>query len=215
LPEERPIFYLKLLKDLEDRGFKLNPYDPCVANTVINGKQFTIKWHVDDLKLSHVHVKVIYDTITWLKSIYGEDMRVSLGKKHDYLGMDLDYSVPGEVKVTMVDYLKRVITEFLEEITGTASSPAAERLFTVRPDGECVLLEEKRAIAFHHCVAQLLFASARAQKDIQPEVAFLTTRVREPDEDDWLKMKRLLRYSRGTIHMPLILRAESLNVIKS
>jgi hypothetical protein len=71
------------------------------------------------------------DTITWLKSIYGEDMRVSRGKKHDYLGMDLDYSVQGEVKVTMIDYLKRVITEFPEEITGTASSPAAERLFTV------------------------------------------------------------------------------------
>jgi hypothetical protein len=208
------LFYLKLLKDLEDRVFKLNPCGPCVANKVINGKQFTITWHVNDLKLSHVDTKVVYDTITWLKSIYGEDMRVSRGKKHDYLGMDLDYSVPGEVKVTMVDYLKRVITEFPEEITGTASSPAAERLFTIRPDGESVPLEEKRAIAFHHCVAQLRFASARARKDIQPAVAFLATRVREPDEDDWLKLKRLLRYIRGTIHMLLILRAESLNVIK-
>jgi hypothetical protein len=114
----------------------------------------------------------------------------------------------------MVDYLKRVIMEFPEEITGTASSPAAERLFTIRPDGESVLLEEKRAIAFHHCVAQLLFASARTRKDIQPAVASLTNRVREPDEDDWLKMKRLLRYIIGTIHMQLILRADSLNVIK-
>jgi hypothetical protein len=141
-------------------------------------------------------------------------MHVSRGKKHDYLGMDLDYSVQGEVKVTIVDYLKRVITEFPEEITGTASSPAAERLFTVRPNDESVPLGEERAIAFHHCVAQLIFASARARKDIQPAVAFLTTRVRDPDEDDWLKLKRLLRYIRGTIHMPLILRAESLNVIK-
>jgi hypothetical protein len=41
--------------------------------------------------------------IKWLKSIYGQDMRVSLGKKHDYLGMDLDFSVPGEVSVAMVD----------------------------------------------------------------------------------------------------------------
>jgi hypothetical protein len=164
---------------------------------------------VDDLKLSHVDTKVVDDTITWLRSIYGEDMRVSRGKEHDYLGMDLDYSVPGEVKVTMVYFLKRVITKFPEEITGTASSPAAERLFTVRPNGESVLLEEKRAIAFHHCVAHLLFASVRARKDMQPAVAFLTTRVRDPDEDDeddWLKLKRLLRYVRGVIHMPLILR---------
>jgi hypothetical protein len=170
------LFYQKLLKDLEDKGFELNPYDPCVANKVINGKQFTITWHLDDLKLSHVDAKVVDDTITWLKSVYDKDMRVSRGKKHEYLGMDLDYSVQGEVKVTMIDYLKRVITEFPEEITGTAYSPAAERLFTVRPNDESVPLEEKRAIAFHHCVAQLLFASARARKDIQPAVAFLTTR---------------------------------------
>jgi hypothetical protein len=32
------LFYQKLLKDLEDNGFKLNPYDPCVANEVIKGK---------------------------------------------------------------------------------------------------------------------------------------------------------------------------------
>jgi hypothetical protein len=67
----------------------------------------------------------------------------------------------------MVDYLKRVITEFPEVVTGGATSPAAEKLFTVRPEEECEPLEEKRAIAFHHCVAQLLFASARARKDIQ------------------------------------------------
>jgi hypothetical protein len=207
-------FYKKLLKDLEDRGFVVNPYDPYVGNKTVNGKQFTITWHVDDLKLSHVDVKVVDKMISWLKSIYGKDMRVSRGKKHDYLGMDLDYSVPGEVRVTMVDYLKRVITEFLEVITGGATSPAAEILFTVRPEGECEPLEEKRVIAFHHCVAQLLFASARARKYIQSGVAFLTTRVRNPDEDDWSKLKRLLRYIRCTIHLPLILRADSLNVIK-
>jgi hypothetical protein len=154
---------------------------------MINGEQFTITWHVDDLKLSHVGVKEVDKTIEWLKSIYGADVRISRGKKHGYLGMDQDYSVPGEVKVTMVDYLKRVITEFPEVITGGAVSPAAERLFTVRATEESKPLKKKRAIGFHHCVAQLLFASARSQKDIQPAVAMLTTRLRTPDEDDWLK----------------------------
>jgi hypothetical protein len=93
-------------------------------------------------------------------------------------------------------------------------SPAAERLFTVRAAGESKPLKEKRAIAFHHCVAHLIFASAQSRKDIQPAVAFLTTRVRTPDEDDWLKLKRLLMYIRSTIYMPPILRAYSLNVIK-
>ena len=34
-------------------GFKINPYDPCVLNKMVNGHQMTIYWHVDDLKVSH------------------------------------------------------------------------------------------------------------------------------------------------------------------
>jgi hypothetical protein len=63
-------------------------------------------------------------------------------------------------------------------------------------------------------VAQLLFTCPSARKDIQPTVAFRTTRVRSPDEDDWNKLKRVLRYIRCTIHLPLILRADSLTIVK-
>jgi hypothetical protein len=45
-------------------------------------------------------------------------------------------------------------------------------------------------------------------------VAILTTRVQSPDEDDWAKLKRLTRYIRSTIYMTLILRANSLSIIK-
>ena len=40
-------------------GFKLNPYDPCVANKIVHGKQLTIAWHVDDLKVSHKKYQVV------------------------------------------------------------------------------------------------------------------------------------------------------------
>ena len=46
-------FYKKLRKDLEETGFEVNPYDPCVANKMVNGSQITVTWHVDDLKVSH------------------------------------------------------------------------------------------------------------------------------------------------------------------
>jgi hypothetical protein len=164
------LFYLKLLKDLEDYEFLLNPYYPCVVNKVINVNQFNITWYMKNLNMSHVDAKVVDKTITWLKGIYREDMRVYLVRKHDYLGLDLDYSVLGEVKVTMVDCLKRVITEFPKVITGTAASPVAEWLFAVRPEGGNTHLEEKRAIAFHRCFTQLLFTSARSLKSIKPAV---------------------------------------------
>jgi hypothetical protein len=51
------LFYKKLVANLESIGFKLNPYDPCVANKEVNGTQITVCWHVDDLKVSPVDPK--------------------------------------------------------------------------------------------------------------------------------------------------------------
>jgi hypothetical protein len=36
------LFYKKLVADLESIGFKLNPYDPCVANKEVNETQMTV-----------------------------------------------------------------------------------------------------------------------------------------------------------------------------
>ena len=39
---------------MEAYGFIINPYDPCVANNMVVGKQLTVCWHVDDLNISCV-----------------------------------------------------------------------------------------------------------------------------------------------------------------
>jgi hypothetical protein len=184
------------------------------ALCMVAGKQFTLTWHVDDIKMSHKGPKEVTKVIEWLKGIYGENMHVSREVVHDYLGTTLDYTTRGEDKVTMVDYLKGVLGDFPEEITGSFPTPASEHLFDVRPDKKITLPNEEQARAFHHAVAQLIFASSRSRKDIQTAVSFLMARVNQPDEDDWSKLKRLLRYIRDTIYMPLILRADSINIIK-
>ncbi len=56
-------------------------------------------------------------------------------------------------------------------------TPAADHLFKIRDGKESRLLEEERALAFHHTVVQLLFMATRARRDIQTAVAFLTTQM--------------------------------------
>lgn len=75
-------------------------------------------------------------------------------------------------------------------------------------------LEEDQALAFHHTVAQLLFMATRARRDIQTAVAFLTTRVKNPDEDDWGKLKRVLKYLNGTKYLKLKLSVDNLGMLK-
>ena len=61
------IFYQKFIGDIMTIRFELNPYDYCVANKTINGKQITLVWHVDDIKASHVEAEVVTRMAKWLR----------------------------------------------------------------------------------------------------------------------------------------------------
>ena len=68
---------------------------------------------------------------------YGEpeigEVKATKGDKHDYIGMILDYSTKGEVKVDMRYYVKNMLKEFPIKLksTDTTMTPANENLFNV------------------------------------------------------------------------------------
>ena len=81
---------------------------------------------------------------------------------------------------------RRLLTTLLKQ-TGdlkTAVTPAAEHLFKIDKDAE--------GKVFHNFTAKTLFLTKRARPDISTPVAFLTTHVRHPDEDDWKKLQRMI-----------------------
>ena len=178
------LFYKKLVEDLTADGFELNPYDPCVANKMVNGKQLTVTWHVDDLKISHFEEAEVDRLISYLKTKYGDNLSEQEGPVVDYLGTHIYYPGDGTVQFSQIPYLSKILDDFPEQITATKSSPAADYLFKIRDEAEATYLEDERANAFHHATAQLGFLRARSRPDVDPAVAFLTTRVRKPDEDD-------------------------------
>ena len=63
-------------------------------------------------------------------------------------------------------------------------------------------------------MAQLLFLSKRAWPDMQTAIAFLTTRVKQPDVDDWNKLGRAVKYLRVTKHLVLTLEANGNNIVQ-
>ena len=60
----------------------------------------------------------------------------------------------------------------------------------------------------------MLFLCNRARPDIEPLISFLTTRVKEPDEGDWGKLKYGLMYLKGTMYMKRQMKADSLIMIR-
>ncbi len=179
LMRESLLFYRKLRKELEDYRLKVNPYDPCMANKVTEcGKQMTVIWNIDDLMGSCKNDFKLTKFSCYLAKIYGPKLSMHMGRKHDYLGVDREFNDDGTLEASMITYLKNVISEFPEVITGKLATPAADHLFTIRDEKEAKPLDEERVLAFHHTVAQLLFMATRMRRDIQTAVAFLTTRVK-------------------------------------
>ena len=191
-------------------GFELNPCDMCVANAIIERKQCTICWYVDDNKISHVNSKVVDDVIEKIEKKFGK-MSQTRGEDHDFLGMNIMFKHK-KVKVGMKKHILKAINTFSEDITRDAATPATSYLFKTR---EVDKLDEKKAENFHSVVASLLFISRRCRLDIQIAVAFLCTRVSEPDLDDWNKLRRVLQYLRGTIDLTLTIGADDIAEMKS
>ena len=113
------------------------------------------------------------DVIAKLEKEFGKEAPLTIhqGLTHDYLGMVLDFSVQGQVKVQMVDDMTKVLSDMPEDMDVESNTPAANPLFNVNNKAD--KLDELSMEVFHSTVARLLFLCKWAQPDIQTAIAFL------------------------------------------
>ena len=200
---------------INDQGFEVNPYDWCMVNKDINGKQCTIGWHFDDLKISHADKDVVEEIIMALNDKYGKETPISVhrGPIQEYLGMTIDYTLKGKVSFRMPQYIEDLLQECLESIMkGTSTTPAANHLFQTNENAE--KLSTMDAMLYHHLVAKLLYLGKRTRPDLLTAVSFLCTRIQSPDVDNFKKLGRCLCYLRDSRHLSLTLEADAMNVIQ-
>lgn len=145
-----------------------------------------VAWNVDDLKASHVLSTVVDQFIKDMEDEFRKETPInkSHGKVHNYLRMTLDFSKPGEVTVTMIDYIKAVLHDVPKDMCGKVVTLATSYLFQVNTKNP-IYLGEENAEVYVRMVMQLLFLSQRACPDIHPAVSFLNSRLLQPDEDDY------------------------------
>jgi hypothetical protein len=173
------------------------------------------------MQVSHFEKKKVDNMIKWLRLKYkhlfedGSDaMKICRGKIHEYIGMTLDFSIPGECRGLMLPFVKEIVDHFTKYSGDdkTAKTPTAEHLFKIHEDA--VSFDEETGKVFHNFFAKCLFLTKRAGPDIHTAVVFLTTRVKKPDKDDWKKLQRMIRYLRGTLDLTLNLTANGTSIIK-
>ena len=208
------LFWETLSGKLQEWGFTINPYDSCVANKDIDGQQCTITWHVDDLKISHFEEQVVRLIIQKIQDNFGQHSELSMhiGKRHDYLGMILDFTTPGVLEIDMSDYIQVILQDTPANLCGTSMVPAAKHLFTTRPDAPKISPQEQEI--FHHLTMQLMYLSQHGRPNIQTAIAFLSSRVSNPNQDDYMKLGKVIKYLENTLHLTLRLQANETNLLQ-
>ena len=165
----------------------MNPSSPCVANKMINNKQCTIVWYVDDNNTWHMQSSVVDDVIKEIEDHFGKLM-VTRGKEHVFVGMNIKFIDKGRVSIIMKDYITEsmeVFESFCDMIVAAVNSSAKKNMCEKYDIDKATLLEEDTSEEFHHIVSKLLDVSKRAQFDIELGISYLCTRVSCSTIGDW------------------------------
>ena len=75
-------------------------------------------------------------------------------------------------------------------------------------------LDDVKKAIFHTFVMKSMFLCKRARPDVDPVVSFLSTRISNPNESDWLKLVRMLSFLKGTRNDILTLEVDDSQVLK-
>ena len=85
------------------------------------------------------------------------------------------------------------------DVSMSVSYPATKKCFEMRGDSK--KLSENKGELCQLLVAKLLFVMKSFRNDLETDVSFLKTRVSKSNVDDWVNLRRIMRFLRtyGTL----------------
>jgi len=119
------------------------------------------------LKISIVDNEVAYGIINKLKKKFRENIPLTTTheKVLEYLVMTIDYTTKGKVKISMYEYIGKILSELPMDMRGISKIPAAIHLYNVKPGA-------KKVQYFHHLVKKSLYLCWKTIQDMQTKSLF-------------------------------------------
>lgn len=177
----------------------------CQADVCLYKLKFKDSWaflliFVDDIILaakSSVEIETIKDLI-------GSKFEIQdLGEVKQYLGIEVTKSTDGHYAICQSKYIRSIITDFSLGSAKESSVPMRQDYgSTSNHTDEGMLLSNEQ---YQKLIGCLLFLSVNTRPDISVAVAILAQRVSNPRQEDWIELKRVVKYLKGTVNSKLVL----------
>jgi hypothetical protein len=202
--------YKKLARLLKGWGFIMNPYEPCLWNRLVNQKQMSMLFHIDDIFLCHKSPVMVTLFIKKLEAEYGtlQALTVTRGLLHEYLGQTVDFRNKGEVAFSQYDCIRKLWDTIPDSWKGKKRNTAAPAYLFKDSEKEedNIVLDDARQDDYHTITAKSLWLSQRSRPDLQLACGYHCTRIKKATEYDWSKLAHMLQYLWTWRFLPLIIK---------
>ena len=112
-------------------------------------------YYIDNNKISHHEDEVCTKIADEIESKFQGDLTRTTGKKHTFLGMDIELIGDRKVAITTPQHIEEVLDDFPETLKGNVVNPANSKLFEIV--SEAKELDKGRKEVFHSIVQKLLW----------------------------------------------------------
>ena len=195
------LWYKELKSTLISIGFLENAYDICSFTRTRGTSIDRILVYVDDLFITSDSEAALDEIDKCLRDKYG-GVTSKKGLIHEYLGIKWDFSVPGEVSLSMQGYIKDIFAKY--NVHKLQKVPANSSLFTIGENSP--ELCKKKQEMYHSIVMTLHYLAKRVRPDLLTSVSWCASRVLKPTEEDENKIDRILGYLFATKEKNTVLR---------
>jgi hypothetical protein len=189
-------------KWLKSYGLKQSRVDPCLytarRSTALNF--FAIAIYVDDILIISSRKEKTQDFIQKISKPF---RITNLGEIHWLLGTKI-VRTQGGLQLNQEKYINDILKRFGMQDCKPTVTPI---LPTKRPKEEeqqqVQTLQEKEKQTYMSIIGCLIYAAVMTRPDISFAVSKLSQKMSNPDHDDWIAAKRVLRYLKGSTSLAL------------
>lgn len=194
---------------LLEMGFKQCEADCCLYSKITEGKKLLITLYVDDGLVAATDEDLANSFLNDLR----KRLKITTKPASYYLGLQIVRDNDGSVFINQEAYARKILERFGMSECNPVTTPIEKETFH---SGK-VETENKEKYPYREAVGALAYLMVGTRPDIAYAVGVASRKLESPSKEDWLGVKRILRYVKGTYsygikygqHKPGILEAFS------
>lgn len=124
----------------------------------------------------------------------------NMGEIKQYLGIEVTEDDDGIYSIRQTKYINKVINDFGMQDAKNSKTPLDVGYEKIQSQNHLELESNKQYLKL---IGSLLFIALNTRPDISASIAILTQKISKPTQYDWLQLKRVLRYLKGTATLRL------------